>query len=366
MPRILYFSRDYSTHDYRFLSALAETEHEIFFLQLEQNPQVMETRSLPPQVNPLKWRESRGLVSMEDLPSLVPELKNIINQVKPDLIQAGPIQRAAFMVALLEYQPLVSMSWGYDLIHDAKINTMWRWITRYTLHQTSLLLGDCETIRKLAVSEGMVDEHIVIFPWGVDLKHFTPAVNRPQSKQSSFTLLSTRNWEPIYGVDVIAHAFVDAARQRPGLKLIMLGGGSQAGYLQNIFEEGEVTSQVEFPGLINFSDLPKFYQNADLYVSASHSDGSSISLLEAFACGTPALVSDIPGNREWVQPGFNGWLFPDSNVAALTEAIIHALENRERLPEMGNSARALAERKANWEDSFQKLLHAYSRVLDIQ
>ena len=81
MPRILYFSRDYSTHDYRFLSALAETEHEIFFLQLEQNPQVMETRSLPPQVNPLKWRESRGLVSMEDLPSLVPELKNIINQV---------------------------------------------------------------------------------------------------------------------------------------------------------------------------------------------------------------------------------------------------------------------------------------------
>ena len=115
-------------------------------------------------------------------------------------------------------------------------------------------------------------------------------------------ILSTRGWEPIYGVDLIARAFVTAARQCPELKLIMLGNGSLAPMLHRIFAKGNVEEQVMFPGQVKYSELPRYYQMADLYVSASHSDGSSISLLEAMACGRPVLVSDIPGNREWVTP----------------------------------------------------------------
>jgi glycosyltransferase involved in cell wall biosynthesis len=158
---------------------------------------------------------------------------------------------------------------------------------------------------------------------------------------------------------VIAKAFVLAAHQRPELHLVMLGNGSQAQELRQIFTQGGVLDRVHFPGQVGQADLPRYYRSTDLYVSASHSDGTSISLLEALASGRPALVSDIPGNREWVTPGENGWWFPDGDEKALAGAILEAVAQRQRLPEMGCAARQVAEQRADWEKNFQVLLKAY-------
>jgi glycosyltransferase involved in cell wall biosynthesis len=180
-------------------------------------------------------------------------------------------------------------------------------------------------------------------------------------------LLSTRSWEPIYGVETIARAFTLAARERPALRLIMLGNGSQAGLLRQIFSQHGVSEgasqavgpSVLMPGQAGFDDLPRFYRLANLYVAATHSDGTSISLLEAMACGCPVLVSDIPGNREWVTPGENGWLFPVDDANALAQAILQAIEQRDRLVEMGRAARRLVEQRADWSRNFPRLFDAY-------
>jgi glycosyltransferase involved in cell wall biosynthesis len=252
------------------------------------------------------------------------------------------------------------------LIHDANRNWVWRWVTRFTLKHSDVMVGDCNTIRQLAISYGMPDERIVTFPWGIDLRSFTPASENntqnlgiSEAKNPPFTLLSTRGWEPIYGVDVIAKAFVIAARQHPELHLLMLGNGSLAAELRQAFIKGSVQDQVLFPGQVSQSDLPRMYRSTDLYLSASHSDGTSISLLEAMACGRPALVSDIPGNREWITHGKNGWLFSDGDVDALAQAILDAVKKRDKLSEMGHAARKLVEQRADWEKNFQELLRAY-------
>jgi glycosyltransferase involved in cell wall biosynthesis len=361
MARILYFTREYNTHDHRFLSALAKSEHKVYYLWLESRKIPLEDRALPPEIEQVHWAGGRGLASLKHGPKLLLDLKRVIQEVKPDLIQAGPIQRTAFLTALAGFRPLVSMSWGYDLIRDANRNAFWRLATRYTLKRSAVMVGDSNVIRKLAVSHGMPDERIVTFPWGIDLAHFNPGT--ANHKHTGFNLLSTRGWEPIYGVDVIANAFVTAARERPELCLTMLGNGSQAGMLRQIFTRAGLQDRVTFPGLVSQADLPRYYRSADLYLSASHSDGTSISLLEAMACGTPALVSDIPGNREWVEPGINGWRFPDGDADALAQAILQVIEQRGRLTEMGAAARALTEKRANWEQNFQNLYKAYDLAL---
>jgi glycosyltransferase involved in cell wall biosynthesis len=175
----------------------------------------------------------------------------------------------------------------------------------------------------------------------------------------------------LYGVETIARAFVLAAQQRPELRLVMLGNGSQAGRLRQILSAVEKLPQddqanvhrVLTPGQIGYADLPRYYRSADLYLSASYSDGASISLLEAMACGCPALVSDIPGNREWVTPGENGWLFPPGDANALAQAILHAVEQRSELPRMGAAARRTAEARADWNQNFPQLLRAYQLAL---
>lgn len=358
---ILYFSRDYTPHDHRFLSALAETEHQTSYLRLEKNTVVYETRPLPEKIKTIAWRGAQSTVRWFDGLGLLKDIKRILHTVRPDLVLAGPLQRSAFLIALTGYKPLVSMSWGYDLIYDAKRNALWSWMTRYTLRKSTVMVGDCKTIRNLAVEYGMPDERIVTFPWGVELEKYSPKgdSNQASNNQDLFTLLSTRGWESIYGTKLVAEAFIKAASTRPDIHLVMLGSGSQEEEIKRLFQEAGLINQVNTPGTINQVDLPQYYHEADLYVSASHSDGSSISLLEAMASGLPVLVSNIPGNAEWVASGENGWLFPDGDVDGLTQKILQAANMRNDLAHMGMRARKLAEARADWKKNFPKLLKAF-------
>ena len=376
--RILYFTRDYTPHDHRFLSALQKTGHKIYYLRLERRGHQLEDRAVPAGVEQVAWAGGRNAASLKDGPRLLWDLRPVIKSIKPDLIQSGPLQTAAFLTAMSGFQPLVSMSWGYDLLQDAHRNVYWNWATRYTLRHSAVMVGDCNTIRQQARSYGLPDQAIVTFPWGVDIEHFSPGdapapgmgnldgpvwMENDEETSPPFVLLSTRGWEPVYGVDSIARSFVQAARQRPELRLLLLGNGSQAGLLRSIFLEGGVSDRVHFTGQITQADLPRYYRATDLYISASHSDGTSISLLEAMACGRPVLVSDIPGNCEWVTPGQEGWLFRDGSGPGLTEAILGAIAQRDKLPDMGRVARALVEKRGNWENNFPKLLQAYDLAL---
>jgi glycosyltransferase involved in cell wall biosynthesis len=102
---------------------------------------------------------------------------------------------------------------------------------------------------------------------------------------------------------------------------------------------------------------------SDLYVSASRTDGSSISLLEALASGRPVIVSDIPGNREWVEPGIHGWWFKDGDEEDLARIILEAVNQPQQLSEMSRAARQLAEKRADWDKNFPNLLYAYEAAL---
>ncbi len=367
--KILYFSRSYTPHDHRFLSALAETPYQVSFLQLEKPERRTEERSVPGGVNAIQWDGGKKLFHWRDVPALTLDLQRVILEVKPDVIHAGPVQSAAYLAARSGFQPLVTMSWGSDLLLDAERNDWMRRITRYTLKRTTVLAGDCEAVRDKAGQFGFPAERTVLFPWGVDLQRFTPARSNHFRNilgwQDAFIVLSLRSWEPLYGVDVLARGFAQAARQVPGLRLLMLSGGSQSETIRQIFEQAGVLDKVHFTGQISQNDLPLYYQAADLYVSASHSDGSSVSLMEALASGLPALVSDIPGNREWLADSGAGWLFPDGDDQALTERILNAYQRRGELQPVRLAARALAEKRANWPVNFKRLLFAYEKAQEL-
>lgn len=120
--------------------------------------------------------------------------------------------------------------------------------------------------------------------------------------------------------------------------------------------------KVHMPGQVPQEKLADYYRAADLYISASHTDGSSVSLMEALACGIPAAVTDIAGNREWVTPGEQGWLFPENDTDALAGIIQKACQSRVDLAVMSLKARYKAEQSANWNINRQRMLDGYRKV----
>jgi glycosyltransferase involved in cell wall biosynthesis len=203
----------------------------------------------------------------------------------------------------------------------------------------------------------MNPDKTIVFPWGVDLDHFKP--DTEHAPRNTFTIFCNRAWESRYGVDVLARAFVKVAQERDDVNLLLLGGGSQGHLLRQIFEGGGVLDRVAFVGQISQTVLPEWYHRADLYISPSHVDGSSVSLMEALACGLPCLVSDIPANKEWVTEGENGWLFRDGDANHLAQKILAAIAQRETLPQVGQSSRRVAELRADWKNNAEALMKVY-------
>jgi L-malate glycosyltransferase len=360
--KILYFSLDYTRHDHRFLSALAETEHEVLYVRLQRGPRQTEDRPVPEKIQQVLWAGGQRKFRWRDLPRLTLDFRRVTREIKPDLVHAGPIQTCAFIAALSGFHPLLTMSWGFDLMQDAERSAWWRLATRYTLLRSDFFTSDAAVTREKATAYGMKPDRTIVFPWGVDLAAFSPN-GQVVDTGAAFTLLCNRSWEPLYGVDVLARAFVKVAQARPEANLLLLGGGSQGAAIRQIVERGGVGERVTFAGHVSQKDLPRYYHMADLYISPSHVDGSSVSLMEALGCGLPCLVSDIPGNCEWVRDGENGWLFPDGDADALAAKILAAIANRESLIALGKNARATAEQKANWKANFAALLQAYEQTL---
>jgi glycosyltransferase involved in cell wall biosynthesis len=359
--KVLYFSNDYSPHDHRFLSAIRDGGHDVFHIRLEGNLRQTEDRPVPEGVQIVQWAGGRGKFHWVDLPKYALSLRRVIRQVKPDLIHAGPIQTCAFLSVLSGFRPILTMSWGFDLMQDVHRNWWYERFTHYVLRNTQFFTSDAIVTRDKAVAYGMNPDRTVVFPWGVDLQHFVPK-DWSLVTDHSFTVFCNRSWEPRYGVDVLARAFVRAAGGRPKLSLILLGDGSQGARIRQILLSGGALERVTFGGQISQTELPRWYHWADVFISPSHIDGSSVSLMEALACGLPCLVSDIPANREWVTEGENGWLFPDGDVDALAAKILHAMDQRKSLPEIGRAARAVAEERADWKKNSAKLMQAYQQA----
>jgi glycosyltransferase involved in cell wall biosynthesis len=234
-------------------------------------------------------------------------------------------------------------------------------VTGYTLRRSAFFVSDANVTREKAISFGMNPDRTVVFPWGIDLKHFKQKTFK-RSNVRTFTLFCSRTWEAIYGVDVLARAFVKVAQTNPDVNLILLGGGSQGANIRRVLMNGGVMERVHFGGQVSQRDLPRWYHMADMYISPSHVDGSSVSLMEAMASGLPCLVSDIAGNKEWIRDGVNGWLFRDVDVDDLAEKILLAIKRRREFNRIGELARKTAEQKADWKKNFGTLLEVYNVI----
>jgi len=365
--RVLYFTRGFGPHDQRFVSALLELGHEVIYLGLTAKRDGLTGSTFSNRVH----IEEDLAIGVDpgwfDLIKMIPKTRRALGRIHPDIVHAGPIQKSALLVALAGYHPLVSMSWGSDLLMEAR-RGIGRWGAKLTLNRSEVLICDCQAVKETAQALGMSSERIVVFPWGVNLSHFNPQ-GSTETRQKlgwdpDFVLLSARMWEPIYGVDLLVRAFVHAAKRLTNLRLIMLGDGSQRTLIHGLLAEAGLEERVHLAGMVANASLPDYYRSADLYISASHSDGSSVSLLEAMACGLPSVVSNIPGNMEWVEHGETGWSFADGAVEKLTQGILTAVQHKDDLKSMGQIARDVVEARADWNKNSPKMIEAYQMAIE--
>jgi L-malate glycosyltransferase len=366
--RILYFSDNNSDHNHRFLEKLTSFGHEVHFLDATQESL---GSSLPGGVRRVQLRRR---VHRDAAPSqfagLASEIKAVLQDLQPDLMHAGPVPTCGYVAALCGFHPLVVMSWGSDLLVHASRDSEWKRATEISLRAADGFFCDCDTVRVAAQRHAAIpDAQIVQFPWGIERGSFSPqgpVVSRESLglKPMEFVFISTRSWEPPYDIGVLLKAFYLAWCRNRDLRLLLLGDGSEADWVRNFIVDHGLGQVVVTPGTIAGAEMPRWFRAADAYLSCAHSDGTSVSLLQAMATGLPVIVADIPSNREWVTENENGWLAPVGSSEQFARQLLHAerVEPDDREAISKRNRRIVAAR-ADWDRNFPNLLRLYEGLV---
>jgi glycosyltransferase involved in cell wall biosynthesis len=174
------------------------------------------------------------------------------------------------------------------------------------------------------VALGVARDRTLTVPLGVDAALF--AARKPRAAATAPLVVSTRRLEPVYDVETTIAAAAGAARSH-AFTLEIAGDGSLRPLLQRSIAVDSMRGRVTFHGELNEARIADLLARADVYVSSSLSDSTSVSLLEAMSAGAFPVVSDVAANREWIIDGETGLLFPPGDAEALSRALARALDD---------------------------------------
>jgi phosphatidylinositol alpha-mannosyltransferase len=199
-----------------------------------------------------------------------------------------------------------------------------------------------------------------IIPNGVDVQTFHPNGRHPTDYLSRGPrLLFLGRLDPRNGLDTVLTAMPRILARYPATELVVAGDGP----LRPMYERRArpLGASVRFVGRVN-GERPEYYGTADLYLCPTTKASFGITLLEAMACGTPLVVSDITGFRELVDGGAEAVLAPLGEAGAWADAVVGLIGDAPRRAYMGRAGRLKAARYA-WPSVAERILAVYRRVL---
>jgi glycosyltransferase involved in cell wall biosynthesis len=221
-----------------------------------------------------------------------------------------------------------------------------------------------EAIASAMETLGIDREKIEVFPMGVSERFFwgTQTGSPPREMKGKTVILSNRHLLPAYNVDCLIRAVPDVVNRCDKILFLIAGDGESRSDLESSVRKMDLIPWVRFLGPVPHEGMPDLLKSSDIFVSTSPSDGTSVSLLEAMACGLFPVVTDIPANREWIRNGENGFLTPANDEAALAEKIKRAIQDV-KLRKRAKTINAQQVReKATWERISQKFIGIYERL----
>jgi L-malate glycosyltransferase len=151
-------------------------------------------------------------------------------------------------------------------------------------------------------------------------------------------ILSMRNLESHYRVDLIVRAFALVKQRYPEATLTVCGYGSEEVRLRELVESMRLDG-VSFAGRVDPQTVPDLYDAADIFVNASEVDNQPVSILEAFAAGLPVVSTDVGDVRTMLGNGSAGIIVPCGDEKSLARAVGSLLENPEYALTMTRHAR---------------------------
>jgi len=263
--------------------------------------------------------------------SLVKQSYTYIRSIKPDILNVLFLTDYGFWGALSGFHPFVITPWGSDVLRHPFQKRFWYYINFYALKKCDLIISNSKPMHAVLVNKMKVPEDKIsdIILTGVDFGEFYSekhtGLKQKLGIEEEIIIFSNRNLESIYNIDCIIHMFALFRKTKPNSQLIIAGDGSQRDVLKDLSNRLNLGSSIAFEGKISANAIRDYLNLSDLFVTVPQSDSCATSLMEAFACKSTLVASDIDGNKAWINNGVNGWLINPKDYKRFSQICLKAL-----------------------------------------
>ena len=318
----------------------------------------------------------------------VPALRRLLRTERPALLNAHYASGYGTTAALAGFRPWLLSVWGSDVYDFPNEGRLKRWWLRRNLRQADAIASTSEAmagqVRRLLPDVGSVGgvgdvsdvsdvgnvghvagvgdvAGVAVTPFGIDTHRFAP---QPRA-HDGVVIGTVKTLAPKYGIDVLLRAFaLLLADGRPGVTLVIVGGGPQRAALEALTAQLGIAAQVRFVGPVPHAEVPQWLNGMDIYVAASRLDSESfgVAVLEASACALPVVVSDAGGLPEVVVHGETGLVVPRENPQALADALRRLVAAPALRRALGDAGCERVRRHYEWSNSVDRMLACFNAV----
>ncbi len=250
----------------------------------------------------------------------------------------------------------------------SNINAIFAPFFKYLSLQTLKRADKIVTINKytcdVLMKNGIKKDNIVIIPPGIDILKFQLFPYKEKAIMP-IEFISVGYLLQRKGVDLVIRALKQVIKVNKQVRLRIIGDGPQRQALKDLVRELNLSEHVVFEGFIQNSEVQKYYQKAQVFVSMSRYESWGQMYLEAMACGLPIITTRNVGSNEIIKEGEFGYLVEQENVKELAEKMIYLIEHPDVIASFGKKARQEVEKKYDWEKVIiPKYLKVYSEVIN--
>ena len=292
-------------------------------------------------------------------------IKKLIEQINPDVVNVHYATSYGIAVALSGVKNYVLSVWGADIYDFPKKSPLHRIMLEFSLWRASYLFS---------TSNAMADEaskytkkELSITPFGVDMNLFNPnkRSRHENDKESAYIVGTVKGLSDKYGIaEIIKAAAIIKKEGKIPICVRIAGKGPQEEEYHRLAKKLGIEDTITWLGYISQEEAAVEWANMDVAVipSTLESESFGVSAVEAQACGTAVIITDIPGLMEATLPGVTSLIIPRNDsgeLASVLKKLWLEPEERERL---GRNGRMYAKKHYSIDVCFSNIELLLSKV----